>query len=233
MLTRTEGVTAVVPAGGLGRRMQTDVPKQFIDIGGKPVFIRTLDKLDQCRDIRSIIVVIPSAYIVLSQQLIETHHIRKVIQIVAGGMERQDSVWNGLQVLPAKTNLVLVHDAVRPFVSVQKISESIRAARKYGAAILAVSSRNTIKQVDDGWVVRTLERNKLWQVQTPQVFKKAWILDAYEKAKKDGICSTDDSMLVERLGKKVKVVVGEETNIKMTTQEDLAMARVLLDDEPS
>jgi 2-C-methyl-D-erythritol 4-phosphate cytidylyltransferase len=233
VLKRHGGTAAIVSAGGLGRRMGTAVPKQFLDLGGKPIFIRTLEKLDRCCEVDWIIVVVPSEFVVRAQKTIGEHQIQKVIQITPGGADRQDSIENSLPYLPQEAELVLVHDAVRPLVSVQKISESIGAARVYGAAIVAVPSRNTIKKVENNWVIRTVDRSVLWQVQTPQVFIKAWILEAYQKAREDGFRSTDDSMLVERLGHKVKVVLGEEQNIKITSREDLIFAEALVNKEHS
>jgi len=228
---RNGGTVAVVPAGGLGRRMGAALPKQFLDLGGKPILIRTLEKLERCPDVDFVIVVVPAELVDRARETIDAYPVRKVVRIVPGGAERQDSVHRGLLVLPAGAELVLVHDAVRPFVTVRKISESIAAARECGAAILAVSSRNTMKQVENGWVVRTLDRTLVWQVQTPQVFKTDWILEAYEKAQRDGFRSTDDSLLVERMGYRVKVVLGEETNIKITTKADLVQAEALVETE--
>ena len=223
--------TAIVPAGGIGRRMTSAVPKQLLEIGGKPILIRTLRVLDRCTAVDEILVVAPTDFMEKTRQILDCWKLPKVTQVIPGGRERQDSVRNALRHLSADTEIVLVHDAVRPFVSVQKVNESIEAARRYGAAILAVPSNNTIKQVREGWVERTLDRKILWQVQTPQVFWKTWIVEAYAKAENETDCSTDDSMLVERIGHKVRVVEGEYRNIKITCREDWMLAEAIAAEE--
>lgn len=223
--------TAIVPAGGHGRRIGAAVPKQFLEIQGIPILIRTLHKLGQCPDVDGILVSVPSDSIEESEKLIKRWKIRKIIRTVPGGAERQDSVRNSLQCLPEGTELVLVHDAVRPFISILKISESIKAARESGGAILAIPSKDTIKSVHNHRVDQTLDRSLLWQVQTPQVFRTEWILKAYEKTKKGKRISTDDSVLVEKLGYPVKVILGEERNIKITSRVDLIFAEALAAEE--
>jgi 2-C-methyl-D-erythritol 4-phosphate cytidylyltransferase len=228
---RPPHTTAIVPAGGAGKRMGDPVPKQYREIGGRPVLIRTLQKLDLCLEIKEVVVAVASEFIGQIEDVLAAWKIEKVTRVVAGGKERHDSVRNALVHAPEQAELILIHDSVRPFVTVQKIAESIEAARQYGAAILAVPSRNTIKEVRDGCVVRTLDRSLFWQVQTPQVFKKSWIVEAYQKADADALPVTDDAVLVEKLGHRVHVVHGEESNIKITHPEDWMLAQVLADKE--
>jgi 2-C-methyl-D-erythritol 4-phosphate cytidylyltransferase len=223
--------TAIVPAGGAGRRMGDPVPKQFHELAGRPVIIRTLQKLNLCPDISGILVAVPPEFIEKTEGILERWNIKKIIRVIPGGKERQDSVRNALGRLSERTDLVLIHDAVRPFISVAKITECIETAGRLGAVILAVPSRNTVKEVRDRRVVKTLDRNLIWQVQTPQVFRRAWILDAYRKAGVSGPSATDDATLVERLGHEVHVVEGDENNIKITEKGDMILAQALAERE--
>jgi 2-C-methyl-D-erythritol 4-phosphate cytidylyltransferase len=230
-MERFRNTTAIVPAGGAGKRMGYQVPKQYRDLVGRPIIVRTLQKLDLCPDVRNILVAVPSEFIKQTENILVKWKIRKVIRVVSGGKERHDSIRNALAHLPAQTELVLIHDAVRPFITTAKIAESIEAARRHGAVVLAVPSRNTIKEVRDGCVVRTLDRTLLWQAQTPQVFLKSWILEAYQRIETDALSVTDDAMLVERLGHEVHVVEGDENNIKITQKGDLILAQALAERE--
>jgi len=147
--------------------------------------------------------------------------------VVQGGAERQDSVRRALEEVPEDAGLVLVHDAVRPFVSVEKIREILSAADRDGSAIPALKVKNTVKRGTDGWVKGTVDRSDLYEVQTPQAFRREILVRAYEKAAADGFSGTDDSQLVERLGLPVRIIAGEETNIKITSPEDLRVAEIL------
>jgi 2-C-methyl-D-erythritol 4-phosphate cytidylyltransferase len=151
------------------------------------------------------------------------------ITVVAGGAERQDSVYNGLMALPRDCVWVLIHDGVRPFVSAKLLDDTWRAAHETGASIAALPATDTVKRVLEGHVVETVPREEMWLVQTPQVFRKDLLLDAYLEARRQGWSGTDDASFVERLGHRVIVVAGERTNIKVTTREDLAWASWLLD----
>jgi len=224
-----EKVTAILPSAGSGRRMGKDIPKQFLKIQNKPIFIYTLEKLDSSTLINEIILVVRTEDVNAVKETVEEWGIRKVSSVVPGGKERQDSVLNGLKILSEEVNIVVIHDAVRPFVSVEKIEEVIKVAREKEAAILAIPVKDTIKRGGDGCVEATLNRNFLWSVQTPQAFKADLIKKAFEKARQDGIYATDDSSLVERLGYPVYIVEGEEQNIKITSPEDLLIAEVFVD----
>ena len=208
--------------------MGQEIPKQFIAIQGKPIFIYTLEKLDSCPAVDDVVLVVSSDYENAIKKTITEWSIRKVSRIVAGGKERQDSVCRGLQNLATDVGIVAIHDSVRPFVSVDKIQEVIESARDRGAAILAVPVKDTVKKADNRWVEETLDREKLWAIQTPQAFRREWIEAGYEKATQEGFIGTDDAMLVERLGHHVYIVGGEEKNIKITSPEDLLWAEQII-----
>lgn len=216
---------AVIVAGGQGTRIEGKLPKQFLNLGDKPILAHCVQRFEACETVDQIILVVPEDYLeYCSQTIVDQHDFKKVKKIVCGGRERQDSVYLGLKACPNSTTVVAIHDGVRPFVSPQKISESIRLCEQKKAVILALPVKDTVKRVEGSSVVTTLDRKKLWLVQTPQVFEYGFILDAYEKAIQEGFVGTDDAMLVERLGHKVTVVEGEYQNIKITTAEDLAIA---------
>ena len=204
------------------------VPKQFLKIGGKPVVIRTLETLDRCPVVDGVILVVPGDRVESMKEAVATWGVRKVCRIVSGGEERQDSVQRGVDVLPPGVEIVVVHDGVRPFVAAEKIEGVVEAARCYGAAVLAVPVKNTIKRGEGGWVEETLRRELLWQVQTPQAFRAEWIREAYEKAKQEGCYTTDDAALVERLGHRVRIVRGDEENVKITSPLDIMLGEALL-----
>lgn len=205
------------------------MPKQFQMLGGKPILCHTLQVFQQCDLIEDIVVVCAEdwrAYV--AQQIVDRYGFFKVMKVIAGGTQRQDSVFAGLQSLERDTEIVAVHDGVRPFVSSIKLIEVIEAGKKFGAAILAVPPKDTIKIEKAGFVEKTPSRDKLWCVQTPQVFRYDLIYDAYVKAFEHGIYQTDDAALVERLGWPVKIVEGEEQNIKLTVPFDLKIAESIL-----
>lgn len=216
---------AVIVAGGQGTRIEGKLPKQFLNLGDKPILAHCVQRFETCETIDQIVLVVPEDYLeYCSQAIVDPYDFKKVKKIVCGGRERQDSVYLGLKACPNSTTVVAIHDGVRPFVSPLKISESIRLCEEKKAVILAVPAKDTIKRVEGNSVVTTLDRKKLWLVQTPQVFEYSFILNAYEKAMEEGFVGTDDAMLVERLGEEVAVVEGEYQNIKITTAEDLVIA---------
>lgn len=208
------------------------MPKQFQSIGGKPILAHTLDVFERCELIQNIVVVAAEEWRgFIAQQIVDRFSFAKVTKVISGGNQRQDSVFAGLQALPEKVEIVAVHDGVRPFVSSEKLAEVIVAGQKYGAAILAVPPKDTIKIEKTGFVEKTPSRDKLWCVQTPQVFKYDLILGAYQKAFEHGVYHTDDSALVERLGWQVKIVEGNHENIKITVPFDLKIAESILSNE--
>lgn len=196
---------------------------------GKPILCHTLQVFEQCDLIESIVVVAAEEWLAfVSQQVVDRFGISKVTKVMAGGKQRQDSVFAGLQALKGDADIVAVHDGVRPFITDDKLKEVIAAALKFGAAILAVPPRDTIKIEKSGFVEKTPSRDKLWCVQTPQVFKYDLIHNAYIKAFEHGVYHTDDSALVERLGWQVKIVEGDQENIKITVPFDLKIAESIL-----
>jgi 2-C-methyl-D-erythritol 4-phosphate cytidylyltransferase len=207
--------------------MGNSFPKQYLSIQDKPILIYTLEKLDRCTAIDETILAVPSTLIERTESLIQEWHISKVRRVVGGGVERQQSVSNALNATDPACSLIVIHDAVRPFVSVAKIEEIINVAREDGAAILGIPERCTVKRIIDRTVSETVDRSDLWQIQTPQAFYAELIREAYRLAEADGISGTDDAMLIERLGYPVFVVEGEETNIKITSPTDLQIAEVI------
>jgi len=222
-------VTAIVPAAGAGVRFGGAVKKQFIALNGLPILSHTLRALAASRALSSIIVVVPPGEEFRGREALELAGIDLETEVVPGGQARQDSVYIGLQRAKAETDLVLIHDGVRPFVSREVVLATVEAAKEWGAAIAAVPVIDTIKRVDtDGFVVETLQREQLWSVQTPQVFRYALLMQAHRAIREPGVVATDDAALVERIGGMVKVVRGSYENIKITSEEDLPLAGLIL-----
>ncbi len=221
---------AIIVGGGLGTRIKGDLPKQFMKLGDRPILAHTVHKFQACDLIDEIILVVPEDYMGhCSQAIVDKFDFKKVTKIVSGGKERQDSVYSGLTACPSNTSIVAIHDAVRPFISTERISESVNLCQRKKAVILAVRPKDTVKKGEGDSVVTTLDRAKLWLTQTPQVFEYKLILQAYQKAQEDGFLGTDDSVLVERLGREVAILEGDYENIKITTAQDLAIAERLMD----
>jgi len=222
-------VAAVIAAAGRGTRMDLDINKQYIEIHGMPILAMTISKFEECSFIDEIIVVANKDEIdYCRKNVIERFGFTKVRSVTEGGDSRQRSVYNGLKQVSAGCGIVLIHDGARPFVSNDSIIECIEAAGKYGAACVAVPAKDTIKESDaDGFVIRTLDRSSLWQIQTPQAFAYEMIMDAHSRAARDMFEATDDAMLAEKYGHRVRLVMGGYSNIKVTTKEDLAFAEVL------
>ena len=219
---------AVVPAAGSGSRMGGSSPKQFLLIGGIPLLARTLATLGKSRVIGGIVVVAPPPAVERTRQLIKRHRLPRVLAVVPGGRQRQESVWLGLQAVPATAELVVVHDGVRPFITDTLLRQVVGAAARFGAAACGLRVRETVKRAREGFVQATLDREELWLVQTPQAFGRTLLWEAHEKARRDGFLGTDDAVLVERLGVPVRMVTGLVENVKVTTPEDLARARSLV-----
>ncbi len=221
-------VSAIIPAAGLGIRMGSNIPKQFLLLDGKPILHHTLSVLDQCSVVDEIVLVVSEEEMGQAQQQIQDSH-PKVTKVITGGKERQDSVGKGLQSLDSETDIVVVHDGVRPFVSPDLIRETVEAARDFGAAITAIPVSDTIKKVNEGGLVeRTVDRSGLWRVQTPQTFQVSLLKKAFEKAQADNFYGTDESSLIEYLGREVKVIPGSEFNIKITRSEDLVLGEKIV-----
>lgn len=222
-------VTAIFPAAGASRRMGGDVNKIFLELGGEPILIRTLKTFSQSPRINFFIVVVSENEVDAVEKLLDSAENLKPYKIVVGGSERQYSIANGLKFLPDDAEIVLVHDAARPLVSLDVIENVIDAAKKFGGAIAAVPEKNTIKFIDnENFVTYTPPRSKLVEVQTPQGFQRELLIKAYEQAAQDKFLGTDDSSLVERIGDKIKIVTSDYRNIKITTPEDLKIAESLI-----
>jgi 2-C-methyl-D-erythritol 4-phosphate cytidylyltransferase len=220
-------VTAIVLAAGRGTRFKSKIAKPLFKLDTKPVIIYSLQVLSRHRQIRDIVLVVNAQNKRRILREVKRYHIAKLAKIVRGGRRRQDSVLNGLKAIDGRTDLVLIHDAARPFIEAKMISSAVKEAAKSGAAIAGVPVKSTIKKVTKSQVVKeTLDRDRLWEVQTPQVFRKDLILKAYRRFGNADV--TDDAMLVENLGAKVRVVPGSYRNIKITTPEDLVIAQAIL-----
>ena len=223
-------VVALVPAAGRGLRMGGAVAKQFLSIGGEPLIVQSLRVLQAAPVIDHIILAVPSSDIgYCESEIVARHRLTKVTKVLAGGAERQDSVRYALAHVPMDTDIVLIHDAVRPFLTQRMIDEVVAAAKKDGAAIVALPMRDTVKQVRmDGMIERTVDRAPLWLAQTPQAFRRDWIETAHRKGHTEGVRATDDAFLVEWLGYSVSVVEGSGENIKVTRPEDMVIGEAIL-----
>jgi len=219
-------LSAIIVAAGQGKRLKAAVSKPLVKIGKIPAIAYSLSALNKHPGIDEIIVVVNVKNHQAVSRIIKDYSFKKVKSLVLGGKLRQDSVYNGLKKVNSNSDWVLIHDSARPFIDRKSITEVILAAKKTGAAILGVPVKATIKSIKSGGLVdRTLNRANLWEIQTPQVFKKELIFRAYKEYSKMNV--TDDASLVEKLGKKVKIVSGSYENIKITTKEDLLFARAI------
>lgn len=221
---------AIVVAGGKGVRFGGDRPKQFLEVNGSPIIIHTLRQFERCREIGSVVVVLPAEETAGFQSLIEKFALQKVSQIVAGGATRAQSVKQGLSAIN-DAEVVAVHDGVRPLVTPDEIDEVVKAATASGAAILVARISDTIKDVRSNRVINTLPRVNLRRALTPQCFRMDVLKCAYEQLEQleaAAIEVTDDSFLVERLGVAVATIEGSARNIKITKEEDLAFAEAFL-----
>ena len=223
---------AIIAAAGQGTRMGGKRAKQFLEIAGVPVIIHTLRRFEQCAAIQEVIVVLPAQDAAGFLSLAGKHGLRKLARVVPGGATRAESVWRGLQSVRAATaEIIAVHDGVRPFVTPEEIERTVRAAQASGAAILTAPVVETIKEVEDGRVVRTLDRTRLQRALTPQCFRYELLRRAFENAPELIANATDDSSLVESLGASVAIIEGDARNIKITRPEDIALAEIILKQE--
>ena len=210
--------------------MGASIPKQFLPLGGKPILTRTLHALAGVAEITEIMVVVDDHDLERCRKdVLGSHRVDKVRCVLPGGALRQDSVEQALGEVDGRADLVLVHDGVRPLVTPAIIAAAIRVAGECGAAIVAIPVRDTVKRAaEQGVVGTTVDRDGLWAVQTPQVFRREWIIEAYQRAREEGFTGTDDASLVERCGRRVHLVEGSPENIKVTSPEDLVMAEAIL-----
>jgi len=223
-------VTVLIPAAGTGKRMGKALAKQFLTLGDKPILAHTLLAFQRAAEIDEIIPILSEEDLeTCLGEIIEVYHITKVKTLVVGGKERQNSVVNGLQKLAKDAAIVLVHDGVRPFVTPEMIKETVDYAKRGECVAVGVPIKDTIKEVNDQGMVRlTLDRSRLWAIQTPQAFPVKALKRAYEEASRQRINGTDDATLVERMGGLVRVLMGSYENIKITTPEDLMLAEEIL-----
>ena len=221
---------AIIPAAGSGNRMNRDVSKQYLTLAGKPILVCTLEVFEVCPLVDALLVVVPSQDMEsVRTDILAPWNLKKVAGIIPGGKERQDSVRAGIEALDRDTELVIIHDAVRPFITAGLIENCVRAAEEEGAATAGVPVKDTVKEVGpDGRILRTCDRSLLWLTQTPQVFRRDIIENAHRAAAREGFRGTDDTSLVERLGIAVRMIRGDYGNIKITTPEDLVIAEALL-----
>ncbi len=226
-------VAAIIAAAGLGRRMQKDIPKTYLPLAGKPILIHTLEVFERVPEVHEVLVVVhPEDLEFCQEEILAPHPLKKVLRVVPGGKERQDSVYNALKVLKRESEeleVILVHDGVRPLVPPSLVGRVVTAARRHGAAILGIPCQDTLKRVNSRReVLDTVDRQQLWQVQTPQAFRTALLWRAYQEAMSRGLYATDEAGLVEALGQPVVVVPGSPLNLKITTQDDLKIAEAFL-----
>jgi len=216
---------AIVPAGGLGTRMGSRRPKQYLRLGRAPILVATLKTLVRAREIAGVVVAVPESHVGETRRLLARLRVPRILEVVAGGADRQESVWRALQRIPEGAERVVVHDGVRPFIDAALVARVLAAAVAGGAATCGIPVRETVKRVTDGAIEATIPRQGLWLTQTPQAFTRALLWEAHDKARRDGFAGTDDAVLVERLGVTVTMVLGLGQNLKITTPEDLQAAR--------
>ncbi len=223
-------IIAVIVAGGKGLRMESKTRKQYMNIGGTPILARSIQLFYSLDCVKAIVVVVPEDDIQFCiDNIIIPYEFNENVYIVQGGLERQESVMNGLKKVKkfscSKNTIVLIHDAVRPFVQQSLILQCIDKALDHGACVPAIPVVDTLKKVDSsGFISKTVSRKNLYQIQTPQVFDLDLIIKAHEQALKTKFFGTDDASLVENLGKNVAIIRGCKKNIKITTNDDLELA---------
>ncbi|MBI4417823.1 MAG: 2-C-methyl-D-erythritol 4-phosphate cytidylyltransferase [Ignavibacteriales bacterium] len=229
-MTSRPKIYAIIPAAGSGTRLGGPTAKQFVQLGETPLLVHTLRRFEETSQVDEVGLAVPENTIAEVEQLIGRYHLNKVSKVVAGGAHRQDSVYNVLRLLQLRpSDIILVHDGVRPFVPAGLIARVIAECGVHDAAVPAVQPKDTIRRSNGGgFFDQTLDRTALWLVQTPQAFKAGVLIKAFEKALKDKFSATDEAALVERIGIKAKIVEGSHDNIKITTREDLDLGERIL-----
>jgi 2-C-methyl-D-erythritol 4-phosphate cytidylyltransferase len=229
-------IAAILPAAGLGTRMGADTPKQFLELDGVPIVILSVRRIAACDLVTDIIVATRGDGIARLEEQIRAEKFKQKVRVVRGGDSRQESVARALEEVPADTEIVLVHDAVRPFVTREQITRVVEEARKCRAAILGVPAMDTVKEVKRGslpedvaLINATIPRERIVLAQTPQAFATKLLKEAFARAQADGVTASDEAGLVERLGHEVHVVLGSERNIKITKPADMELARFYLE----
>ncbi len=231
-------IAAIIPAAGLGTRMGADVPKQFLELDGMPLVIFTLRRLAACTDITDFFIATRTDDVVVLQDKVTKCGLGRPVRVIHGGDTRQQSVANALLQVDPSTEIVLVHDAVRPFVTLGQIERLIVEARNRGAAILGIPAIDTVKEVkraslpeDVALITATIPRERIVLAQTPQAFTYPLLRDAFKKAQQDDAAGSDEAQIVERFGHDVYVVLGSERNLKITRPADMDLARFYLEQE--
>jgi 2-C-methyl-D-erythritol 4-phosphate cytidylyltransferase len=227
-------VSAIIVAAGKGIRMKDPTRKQYLDLAGRPILAYSIMLFDTCELIDKIFLVVPREDIeYCRKKIVPLMELKNRLNLVPGGEQRQNSVYNGLQAIDKKTDTVVIHDGVRPFTQPDELESCILGARKFGSCILGIPAGDTVKCVGKSdFIEKTLARDSIWLAQTPQAFKYELIIRAHEIARRDGYIGSDDASLVERLGKDVRIIKGSKNNIKITVREDLVIARAMLDAIP-
>ncbi len=222
-------IVAVIPSAGKGERLKAKKPKQFLEIKGIPLLVYTLMKFERHSQVDAVILSVSPEYIELTQNIVSSYNLKKVIKIVEGGKTRQESVFNGVKTAPENTQIFLVHDAVRPFVSAELITRIISEVKVSGACVPAIPVRDTLNRVVEGEIVENVNRKNLFCIQTPQGIKADILKTLLERAQIEGLFFTDESSLLLHYGYKVKLVEGSFLNFKITYPEDLFLAEKLID----
>ncbi|MEX0723392.1 MAG: 2-C-methyl-D-erythritol 4-phosphate cytidylyltransferase [Gracilimonas sp.] len=223
-------LSVIIPAAGSGVRMGSDIPKPFLKVGGRSILEHTMAKFLEVPDLVQIIIATSEEHFSEVKAMFEGTSKNVEFKVVEGGRERQFSIYNALKEVSVQAELVAVHDAVRPFIRPELIIECCRIAEKHGGAVLGVPAKDTIKEVEgDNLISNTPDRSVLWQAQTPQVFQKKLLMEAYESALEDNIVGTDDSSLVERIGGEVQMVEGDRENLKITYPIDFKIAKLIFE----
>lgn len=221
--------SVIIPAAGSGKRLKNETKKQFLDIQGKPLLFYTLRVFQKSKDIDEIVIVAPKNNLTLTRRdIVEKFNFSKVKCVVAGGIERQDSVKNGFDSISTDTDIVVIHDAARPLINIDLINKVVRNADKNGAAISALQITDTLKMAADGVVKNTFPRENFWRSQTPQAFKYNILNECYDRKLNEEAIFTDEAQMVEYAGFEVSLVEGWEYNIKITTNDDFKLAGFLL-----
>lgn len=231
-------IAAILPAAGLGTRMGAETPKQFLELDGAPILVHTIRKIASCELVTDIIIATRAEETAKLAERLHAEKFRQTVRVVKGGDSRQESVAAALKHVADGTEIVLVHDAVRPFVTREQIARVIEEARICGAAILGIPAMDTVKEVkrtslpeDVALITMTIPRERVVLAQTPQAFRTKTLKDAFAKAESDGINASDEAGIVERLGHEVHVVLGSERNMKITKPADMELANFYLERE--
>ena len=221
--------SGIIVAAGRGERMGPDVDKVFLSLGSKPVLIYSLLAFEKCADIDEVILVVRKERVESARCAVQMFGCTKVKKIVAGGTQRQISVANGMAEMGEDVTLVAVHDGARPCITPALIAETIRSARQYGSGVAAIKIKDTVKEVEKGMIIsRTVDRTKLWRVQTPQAFKRELLEKAFTVVRKKKLTVTDEASAIELISRAVRLVPSSSSNIKITTPDDLVLAAALM-----